>query len=458
MRDRRAKRYPFCMEGFTLNPRIKALQKQKDSAKAEYQQLVELAESEDRDWTDEEQAKASELKTQVETFERRIDRITELYTPTGNEKPLDTFTVDKGTTIVPQGPQLEKDPKRGFSTLGDFARNVWSASQPGARLDDRMQILSAASGMQQGLGAEGGFLVPPEFSTSIWDGLNKTPDNLLAMTDGYTVTGDSLTMNANAETSRATGSRWGGVRAYWIAEADQITSSKPTFRQVKIEPQQLAVLVYVTDKLLRNASALDQYVGRAAVEEINFLVNDAIINGTGVGQPLGILTSPCLVSVAKETGQAAASLVVKNIYKMFARCHARSRRSAVWFINQDIEPQLHTMTLDAGTAGVPVYMPPGGISGAPYGTILGRPVMPVEYAATLGTVGDIILADLSAYASGTQGGLDSAMSMHLRFDYAETAFRFMFAVDGQPWLASPITPYKGTGNTVSPFVALATRA
>ena len=455
MRDRRAKRYPFRMEGLTLNPRIKALQKQKDSAKAEYQQLVELAESEDRDLTEEEDAKASELRTQVEMCERRIDRITELYTPTGNEKPLDTFTVDKGTRIEPLGPQLEQDPKRGFSTLGDFARNVWSASQPGARLDDRMQILSAASGMQQGLGAEGGFLVPPEFSATIWDGLNKTPDNLLAMTDGYTVSGDSLTMNANAETNRATGSRWGGVRAYWIAEADQITSSKPTFRQVKIEPQQLAVLVYVTDKLLRNASALDQYVGRAAVEEINFLVNDAIINGTGVGQPLGILTSPCLVSVTKETGQAADTIVPKNIVKMFARCHARSRRNAVWFINQDIEPQLHTMTLDSGTAGQLVYMPPGGLSQSSYGTLLGRPVMPIEYCATLGTVGDIILADLSAYASGTQGGLDSAMSMHLRFDYAETAFRFMFAVDGQPWLASAITPYKGTGNTVSPFVAVA---
>jgi HK97 family phage major capsid protein len=111
-----------------------------------------------------------------------------------------------------------------------------------------------------------------------------------------------------------------------------------------------------------------------------------------------------------------------------------------------------------GTGGALVYMPPGGLSQAAYGSLYGIPVMPIEYAATLGTVGDIILADLSAYASGTQGGVDSAMSMHLRFDYAETAFRFMFAVDGQPWLASPITPYKGGSNTLSPFVALATRS
>jgi HK97 family phage major capsid protein len=282
------------MEGFALNPRIKALQKQREAAKAEAQQLIELAESEDRDLTEDEVTRLDELKANVQQFEKRIDRIHELYTPTGNEKPIDGLDIGKpsSTRIEPQGPQLEKDPKRGFASLGDFAHSVWGVSQPGARLDDRMQILAAATGMQQGLGADGGFLVPPEFSATIWDGLSKDPDNIFAMTDGYTVSGESLTMNANAETSRATGSRWGGVRAYWIAEADQITSSKPTFRQVKLEPQQLAVLVYVTDKLLRNATALDQYVGRAAVAEINFLVSDAVINGTGAGQPGVSLGSP----------------------------------------------------------------------------------------------------------------------------------------------------------------------
>ena len=88
---------------------------------------------------------------------------------------------------------------------------------------------------------------------------------------------------------------------------------------------------------------------------------------------------------------------------------------------------------------------------------MGRPVIPVEYCETLGTTGDIILADLKAYASGVNGGVDAAMSIHLRFDYNESCFRFITQVDGQPWLASAITPYKGS-NTLSPFVVLATRS
>jgi HK97 family phage major capsid protein len=58
---------------------------------------------------------------------------------------------------------------------------------------------------------------------------------------------------------------------------------------VKVEPQQMAVLVYVTEKLLRNSPvALEQYVSRSATSEISFMTGDAIVNGSGAGQPKGL--------------------------------------------------------------------------------------------------------------------------------------------------------------------------
>jgi HK97 family phage major capsid protein len=71
-----------------------------------------------------------------------------------------------------------------------------------------------------------------------------------------------------------------------------------------------------------------------------FMTEDAIVEGTGAGQPLGILNSPALISVAKETGQAAATIVKENVDKMWSRMWARARKNAIWLINQDIEPQL----------------------------------------------------------------------------------------------------------------------
>jgi len=353
----------------------------------------------------------------------------------------------------------QEDPRCGFKNLGEFALAVKDACQPGKRPDDRLVVMhKAASGMGESFGSDGGFMVPPEFTNRLLERLY-APENLLGMTDSYTVAGNTITFPRNAETSRANGSRWGGVRAYWREEGDQGTASKPTFGRLQLNLHKLFVLGYVSDELLGDVQglALEQYLSRIATEEINFVVGDAILNGTGAGQPLGILNSSCLVTVDKESGQSAATVVGANIVNMWARLFAPCRQNAVWLINQDVEAQLHTMTVGSGSAAVLAYLPPGGLSTKPYATLLGRPVLPVEWCATLGTVGDIILADLRHYVTASKGGIDYNMSIHLRFDYDESTFRFIFRIDGQPWWASALTPYKGT-NTQSCFVTLATRS
>ena len=54
----------------------------------------------------------------------------------------------------------------------------------------------------------------------------------------------------------------------------------------------------------------------------------------------------------------------------------------------------------------------------------------------------------------SKGGVEAASSIHVKFVEDETAFRFVFRVDGQPIWASAVTPFQGS-DTVSPFVALA---
>ena len=422
-----------------------------------------LAAAADADITAEQQATLTANKTALAKTNAKLEEykahIAEIQS--GPAVTLDHDFPKAGSRVGNAHPSVLDDPKRGFSTLGEFGVAVHQAGTPNGSLDERLVTQAAITGSSMAVGSDGGFMVPPAFSTAIWNGITQQPDSLLSRTDNYTVeTGrDSLTFNANAETSRATGSRWGGIRAYWIAEGAQMTGSKPTLRQLKLEPQQLAVLCYATDKLLRNAVAVEQWLTRAATDEINFFIGDAIYQGDGSGKPAGILGANCLVTVDKEAGQGAATIQTENIAKMWARLHPRSRPNAVWFVNNEVEEQFDYMNISIGTGGVPTYLPPGGIADAPYGRLKGRPVLPIEYCAALGTKGDIMLADLSAYAVGLRGGVQSDMSMHLRFDYNETAFRFIFEVDGRPWMASAITPYKATsGRTLSPFVTLATRS
>lgn len=345
-----------------------------------------------------------------------------------------------------------------FKSFGEFIRSGliaknWDTTEFRNRCKSHMK---AIQGMSEAVGSDGGFTVIPEFATEIYDRVYQ--NDLFTRTDNYTVSGNNMTFMANSETSRANGSRHGGMRAYWIGEGGTITDSNPGFRRLTMSLQKLAIVVYLTDELLSDTSAaLEQYVARKASEEFNFMVGDGIINGTGAGQLQGILSSPALVSVAKETGQPAATLVYDNILKMYSRMYAPSRANAVWYINQDIEPQLFAMNQAIGTGGFPVYLPPGGISGAPYATLMGRPVIATEFNATLGTQGDILLADLGQYLTISKGGIAQAQSMHVEFLTDQTALRFIMRVNGQTWENSAITPYKGTA-TQSSFVALDTRA
>lgn len=449
-----------------MNIRLAKMQDERAALLAKMRGVLDLTDKEEREPTEEEQTQYDAMKEQVESLAQKIEQEHELQKKELEAKVIHVAVGDEelGDNITGQREGFEKDPKAGFSDFGAFALAVQAACTPGmavaAEDAPKLNYLAAATGMQAAIGSQGGFLLPQEFNLAIWDKLKQDEENLMNMCDRYTIEGESLTFNANAETSRATGSRYGGIQAYWLHEAQQKEHSKPTFRQVKLEPKELAILVYVTDKLLRGAGiALSQYLTKVSTEEIGFMVSDAILNGTGAGQPLGIIPSGAEVSVAKEGTQAvgSATIVTENIVKMWARCLARARRRAVWLINQSCEPQLMTMTLNVGTGGAPTYLPAGGLNVSPYATLLGRPVLPVEWCQAVGTVGDIILADLGYYALGTKGGIMSDMSIHLRFDYNETCFRFVFEADGQPWTASPLTPYKGATNTVAPFVTLATR-
>jgi HK97 family phage major capsid protein len=317
-------------------------------------------------------------------------------------------------------------------------------------------ILKAGTGLNEASGPDGGFLIPPTFANGILE-IMHSQDSLLDMCDKYDMSTPSMKFRAVDETSRANGSRRGGLRGYWVDEGGTITASRPKFRQIDLTAHKVAAMYYATEELLADATMLQQATSRFAADELTFVTNDAVINGTGAGQPLGILNSACTVSVAKETGQAAATLQTENITKMWARLHRSSRASAVWLINQDVAPALYTLTLGIGTAGVTTYMPPGGLSGKPYATLMGLPVIETEFNPTLGTVGDIMLVDMKSFLAATRGTVQATSSMHVQFLTDEVAFKFTFRVAGSPWWASALTPFKGT-NTQSPFVTLATRA
>jgi len=361
-----------------------------------------------------------------------------------------------------------EDPKDSFKSFGHFFKEASPMLRGGGRaVTQAMKLYVSGDGphievfktvgsdeMNTIVDSEGGFLIPPEYSQTI---MKRAYDNpIYDRLNPLPVTGNSLTIPALADDNRADGSRM--ARGYWMGERSQHTASQMKFRQIRLNVHKLGVFTFVTSEMLDDAPyAVETLVREAAGDEIAFTVADAVINGTGAAQPLGILTSPALVAVAKETDQAADTIVAENVENMYVRMPARGRANGVWLIAEDAETQLMKFNIASGTAGQLLYMPPGGLTAAPYSTLFGKPVIPCPFCPTLGDQGDIMFVDFSQVYSIAKG-LQSAASTHLRFDYDETALRFSLRIDAQPAWDTPITPYKATGHTMSPYVTLAERA
>ncbi len=404
--------------------------------------------------TDEQRSKFTTLKSEHDSIVADITRKEEI---SGFRKQADE-PEDKRNAPEPAGD--DKNKEKRFTSLGEQLLAVVRAERKvGAIIDPRLIQTEerAAQGLNESVGGDGGFLVQEDFSKELLKRAFET--GILSKR----VKRIPISANANGlrmfgvdETSRADGSRWGGVQTYWTDEAAQKTKSKPKFREMNMKLHKLTGLCYATDELLQDAVALEAIIKEAFAEEIAFKIDDAILRGDGVGKPLGILNANALVSVAAEGGQSADTILFPNVVNMYSRIFSRSLPNAVWIANQNIIPQLFKMVIAGASSDVPVYLPANGVSGQPYDTLFGKPILFVEHASSIGDVGDLMLVDLSQYLMIDKGGIQSASSIHLRFDYDETVFRFVYRCDGQPTWSSALTPYKGS-QTQSPYIALAAR-
>jgi HK97 family phage major capsid protein len=355
-----------------------------------------------------------------------------------------------GPTAAADAPAFIKREAQHIA-LGTFAQAVRSAAL-GQGLDPRLMATATGAGTQSDSNL--GFAVPMEVAPGIERDMFSSGE-LLSRVDTRTVTGNSIAYNVLDSTSRADGSRQGGILGYWVDEGTAPTASNTKLARIEMKLRKVGAFGVMTDELLSDAAALGGELQTAFSAELEFQVENKIYRGNGASAPLGFLNAACLVSVSKETNQAAATINTTNLSKMWARMPASSKKNAVWLINVDCEPQLDELTLPAGTGGLQprfVNYNNDGIL-----TIKGRPVVPVEYAETIGTVGDIALVDLSKYRLIRKGGVEQASSMHVYFTTGEQAFRAFYRVDGQAVPRAALTPFKGS-NTLSPFVVLNTRS
>lgn len=407
---------------------------------------------------------AKNRATTLESIKAQSDKVDDLQIR--EALLMQALNTAEGKENPPQSKKLGQN--GGFRSLGEFASAVHNACTLNGPVDSRL-VRNDASGANETTGADGGYLVPPDYAAGVID-LIQEQSILLPQARRVTIAGNRLIEAYLVESERDDGHRHGGVLAYWKGEAQQYKASKPTFGERTTQLDKLTAICPVTEELLMDEPAIESTLDTKVAQEFAWKADAAIFGGSGSGSmPLGMVmptTNAALVTVDKESGQAAGTVNVQNILKMWNRMPAQCRANAKWYINQDLELQLMQLmmgtdtvaTSDSGVTvsfGGPLWLPAGAY-GNENGKLLGRDVIPLEQAAAVGAVGDIAFLDATQYLIVERAGINKQTSMHMYFDTDEVAFKFSWRVGGRPDWMTAIT---GANSTIarSPYVALAAR-
>jgi HK97 family phage major capsid protein len=357
----------------------------------------------------------------------------------------------------------------GFRSLGEQLLAIKAAGEAidypvglQDRVDPRLRAIerrAAAAGNSEAVPSDGGFLVAPFFVQNILRRMYRTGEIFsrcmeLPITDPSR---NAVRFPMIDEQSRANGSRWGGVYTYWQNEADAAITTKPKFKACELKAEKLTGLLYLTDELANDSAALSKWASVAFSSEMLFNLENCIVNGSGLAKPQGLVGAPGTIVIAKQSGQAAATVVPLNIVQMASQLWSASRPNAIWLYNQQLLPQLMTLSLAVGTGGSEARLFHYCSDDSGYDYLAGIPAIPSEYCQVPGTPGDLILADFSRYVLAMRDDSpQAAVSIHVKFLTDEVAFRFTWRINGMPVDAVPITVLNGS-LTVAPMLVLAAR-
>jgi len=368
---------------------------------------------------------AATVKSRYTALEKRMDGLAakfsapRLYQDTDNDEELETF---------------------GFKNLGEFVQ-VAILDPSDSRLETRE--LSA------GDGSAGGYTIPPAFVDSV---LTLNPNVSIVRPRATIVPSDKGSPDAPCSMPKLKYGSDGilsGVTVKWIAEGAAKTATEPEFELLTLKAHEVAAYCTLTDRLLRNSSTIQPTVSNLFRNACRLTEENAFLNGSGVGQPLGVLQGGACVNVARAVGNQIAWADMRAMVQSFM--WPEDLATACWVTSQSCLDMLLSMESTAGDIMVVPSERTGSINKL---MIMGLPIFVWSAAPVLGSRGDLILADFSKYLIKNGSPLAIDASQHALFTEDKTILRVVWNVDGQPWMQAPLTLEDGA-TEVSPFVVLA---
>lgn len=233
--------------------------------------------------------------------------------------------------------------------------------------------------LQEGVDADGGYLVPDEYDHRLVDVL--TEENIMRKLGHKITTSGEHKINIAATKPAAA----------WIEEGGALSFGDATFDQILLDAHKLHVAIKVTEELLYdNAFNLESYIIDMFGKALANAEEDAFLNGSGVGQPLGLFAATGGGTAAISTASITSDDVIKLVYAL----KRPYRKNAKFIMNDQTIASIRQLKDNNGA-----YMwQPSLIAGEP-DKLLGYDV----YTSPFCPAGKIAFGDYSYYNIGDRG-------------------------------------------------------
>lgn len=262
--------------------------------------------------------------------------------------------------------------------------------------------------LQEGVDADGGYLVPEEYDNRLIEKLEQ--ENIMRSLGHVLTTSGPHKINI-ASTKPA---------AAWIEEGGTLEFKDAKFDQILLDAHKLYVAVKVTEELLYDSAFdLESYLMTSFAKALANAEEDAFLNGTGTGQPLGLFAA---TGGGETFKKLTAEIKADDVLDLTYGLKRPYRKSAAFIMN---DATIATIRKFKDANGNFMWQPSYQV-GEP-DTLLGYPI----YTSAFAPQDKIAFGDFSYYNIGDRGTRSFAQLRELFAGNGMIGFVAKERVDGK---------------------------
>jgi HK97 family phage major capsid protein len=249
-------------------------------------------------------------------------------------------------------------------------------------------------------GSSGGFAVAPGYSDRIID-RGRTTQGPWSRCNIWEVSTREYNCPVVYETSRAAGSRYGGVNSQWgLSEIKMPSPADGMLANIQIVNERLLMLTQMSRDVFADSLSIGRWLNYVGIAEFRDAIENAMLNNgaSGVG-PVGVVNAPSTVVVPKGA-TTSNEISVINIQAMYSAIADGNTENMCWHAGRDTIDFINSLATMASGSQYPLLeyskaWSPGNPN--PFPMLMGKPLFTSEFCQPLGTKGDLIAVDWSDY-------------------------------------------------------------